>query len=100
MHAYIPTSELIATAENARKIAGLSQQQLVKLLGMTQGHYSKVAAGKVKPGVKAEASIRRWVNEQDVTPPDADAARRAEIRRLATEISMQCIRLTELALKE
>lgn len=98
MHDDMPASELMAAAENARDAASLSQQQLAQVLGLTQGHYSKLAAGKVKPGPKAETSIRRWLNQQAATPPDADA-RRAEMQRLAAEITMHCMRLTELASK-
>lgn len=96
MHINASASELIQASEKSRAAAGLTQLQLARALGLTQGHYSKLAAGRAPLGRKAEAALRDWLEQQAATPPDADA-RRAEMRRLADEIRMQCIRLTELA---
>lgn len=66
------------------------------LVGMTQGHYSKLVSGKVEPGPKAIANLLRWLEGRAAVPPALDE-REAEMRRIAAEIAMQCMRLTELA---
>ncbi len=96
MHNDKPATELMAAAEARRAVVGLSQERLAELLGMTQGHYSKLVTEKVNPGRKALASIRHWLSQETANPLDDDA-RRAEIRRLSAEISMQCMKLAELA---
>ena len=65
-------------------------------MNVMQGHYSKLASGRVPPCPKAVAALSAWLARQEADPPDSDA-RRAEMRRLADDIAMQCIRLTALA---
>lgn len=89
-------SELMAEVDGQRRAAGLSQEAFAPILGMTQGHYSKLVSGKVEPGPKAVASIRRWLEGRSAVPA-SPTGREAEMRRLAAEIAMQCMRLTELA---
>ena len=99
MHRELSASEIIIRAEETRRALGLSQERLAALIGMTQGHYSKLAAGRVPPGRKAIAALSKWLRDQAAMEPNAKA-RRAEILRLAREISMQCMRLSRLAAKD
>lgn len=99
MHFSASASELMSEAERQRRAAGLTQAAVATVLGMTQGHYSKLISGKVEPGPKAVASARRWLEGKPSVPPSPDA-REAEIRRIAAEIAMQCIRLTELTARD
>lgn len=96
MHDEMSASELMAQVDVQRRIAGLTQEAFAALVGMTQGHYSKLTSGKVEPGPKAMANLRRWLDGRSAVPTAPDE-REAELRRIAAEISMQCMRLTELA---
>jgi transcriptional regulator with XRE-family HTH domain len=90
------TSEIVRHAETARIRLGISQQRFAALLGITQGHYSKVKSGRVPAGPNALAALSGWLDTQDRAAEGPDT-RRAEMMRLAEEITMQCIRLTDLA---
>lgn len=96
MHSDVPASEMMATAETLRVRADLTQEALAKMLGMTQGHYSKLASGRVQPGSRSRTSITAWIAGQEKAATDPNA-RHAELKRLAADIVMQCMRLTELA---
>jgi transcriptional regulator with XRE-family HTH domain len=90
-----PTSDLLAAIEVKRTLVGLSQEKLAEQLGMSQGHYSKLVSGRVILGQKSLTRIQRWLEQQPISAPDDDA-RRAEIRRLADQINMQCMKLVML----
>ena len=96
MHDDGSARKLMAKVDGQRRVAGLTQEALASLVGMTQGHYSKLLAGKAQPGPKALSNLRRWLSTRASFPP-TPGEREAEMRRLAAEIAMQCMRLTELA---
>lgn len=96
MHDDESASKLMAEADAERRAAGLTQERFASVVGMTQGHYSKLVSGKVEPGPRAIANVRRWL-EGRPSVPAAPEERDAEMRRIAAEIAMQCMRLTELA---
>ena len=86
----------MAEVDSQRRVAGLTQQAFAPLVGMTQGHYSKLVSGKVAPGPKAITSLRQWLDGRPAALRTPDE-REAEMRRIAADIAMQCMRLTELA---
>jgi transcriptional regulator with XRE-family HTH domain len=96
MHDGESASELMREVDVQRRAAGLTQEAFAPLVGMTQGHYSKLVSGKVEPGPKATKNLMRWLDGRPAVPPSPDE-RGAEMRRIAAEITMQCMRLTELA---
>lgn len=96
MHDGIPASELMVEVDGQRRAAGLTQAAFAAVVGMTQGHYSKLVSGRVEPGPKAIANVRRWLDGR-LTVPRSQDEREAEMRRIAADIAMQCMRLTELA---
>lgn len=90
---------IVEAVEKARKAAGITQAAMAATVGMTQGHYSKVASGKVPAGRKAVDAFSAWL-EHRATPIAASGARQLELKRLATAIAMQCIELARLAVEE
>ena len=98
MHEELSARELTAEVEGQRRAAGLTQEAIASFVGMSQGHYSKLVSGKVEPGPKAIANLHRWLSGRVTIPPSPDK-REAEMRRLAAEIAMQCMRLTDLAVR-
>lgn len=82
--------------DGQRRAAGLTQEAFAPLVHMTQGHYSKLLAGKAHPGPKAVTNLREWLSGRAAVPP-TPSEREAEMRHLAADIAMQCMRLTELA---
>ena len=86
----------MAEVDGQRRAAGLTQEAFAPLVKMTQGHYSKLLSGKANPGPRAVSNMREWLGRRAAVPP-APGDREAEMRRLAAEIAMQCMRLTDLA---
>lgn len=72
---------------------GLTQAQAAKRAGISQGHYSKLARGKVPLGGRTENALRSWL-ERGGAPGSAD--RHDEVGDLLAAIRRDCARLARL----
>lgn len=99
MHFVATANAIVSAAEAARKTAGLTQARMAIAVGMTQGHYSKLVAGKVPAGRKALDALSAWL-EREGAPAANPQSRQLEMKRLADEIAMQCMKLARLAAGE
>ena len=62
---------------------GASQNALGMMCGLSQGHLSKVLAGKLKLAEKTETVFRKWLDE---TAGDMNAETDVEIRRIVDRL--------------
>jgi transcriptional regulator with XRE-family HTH domain len=60
-------STFTANLRNARKRAGLTQEQVALASGVPQGHYSRIETGKHDPGIRTLMRIARALH---TTPAD------------------------------
>lgn len=60
-----------------REASGLTQADLAERLGISQGHLSKIEAGRHRPGIHLRERLRR------LTEADSDVARIDEIQAAA-----------------
>lgn len=92
----LPAQDLVSSIERARRQRGLTQAELAEELGVTQGHFSKVAR-KVSPlSDKLEKRALAWL-EVHGGPPEADDAAALRMKELASSIRAQCMELMHLA---
>ena len=89
------TPDPVISTESARRRLGKSQSQIAEALGITQGHYSKVAKGKAALSPALEGQMNDWL-EKNAQPVLLDAGAH-RMRELASSIRMQCIELMHLA---
>jgi transcriptional regulator with XRE-family HTH domain len=89
-------TDRINSLEHARRQLGLGQADLAKILGMTQGHYSKVVRRKVPLSSKLEDSMRVWLDANGVAN-NVEGGSELRMRELAASIRTQCIELMQLA---
>lgn len=78
-------ADLIVEVEARRQAARMSQAEVAREVGISQGQYSKVVAGKVALTAKMSVKMRRWLSGGD--SPQADIDR---------EILLKCIDLMQL----
>jgi transcriptional regulator with XRE-family HTH domain len=86
---------LIDRVESRRRERGLSQAVVAASCGMTQGHYSKLARGRVPPGARARDALRGWLDSRDRGPGSSRGS--ARLRALAESIRRDCAELARLA---
>jgi len=87
--------KIISSVENVRRDERMRQDELARLLGISQGHYSKVLAGKVPLSGKLENRISSWLDEQG--RENKSDAKSHRIRELTNSIRAQCMELIQLA---
>ncbi|WP_341711518.1 helix-turn-helix transcriptional regulator [Erythrobacter sp.] len=88
-------TEVIHEIERIRLAARISQAEVSMILGVTQGHYSKVINGKVELSLKLKERMQEWINSQADTVHETATARR--MKQLAVSIRQQCMELMHLA---
>lgn len=89
-------TDMINSLEHTRRQLGLAQSDLAKILGVTQGHYSKVVRRKVPLSSKLEDSMRVWLDANGVAK-EVEGGSELRMRELAASIRTQCIELMQLA---
>ncbi|WP_030540852.1 helix-turn-helix transcriptional regulator [Sphingobium sp. DC-2] len=85
---------VIHEIERVRLAARISQTEISQILGVTQGHYSKVINGKADLSRKLEERMRSWIGAQDA---GAETSTSRRIKQLAVSIRQQCMELMHLA---
>jgi transcriptional regulator with XRE-family HTH domain len=80
--------------EAARLASRLSQAQLAGLLGVTQGHYSKVVTAKVPLSEALRLRMQDWLGAQGDGTARSDARHR--MQELAASIRRECMELMHL----
>jgi len=88
-------AEVIHEIERIRLAARISQAEVSLVLGVTQGHYSKVINGKAELSLKLHERMQEWINSQANTGHETATARR--MKQLAISIRQQCMELMHLA---
>jgi transcriptional regulator with XRE-family HTH domain len=88
-------TDSIARVEEARLSARLSQTRISQVLGITQGHYSKVVTDKVPLTEGLRSRMEDWLETQEGSAAGSDVAQR--MQELAASIRHQCIELMHLA---
>jgi transcriptional regulator with XRE-family HTH domain len=87
IHSYVQTnlmaSDLIAKTEARRRLMRLSQQELARDLGITQGHYSKLVRGHVPLASKAEVRLSAWLERSKL--PDRESQERERLAGLIAD---------------
>lgn len=81
--------------EDARAAARLSQAAMAKIIGVTQGHYSKVITGKVPLTEGLRDRMNAWLAAHPSPAGSADVPLR--MQELAASIRRECIELMHLA---
>lgn len=87
-------SDFILEIDRKRREAGWSQAGLAAACNMTQGHYSKIVAGKVPLSDKATRALARW--NPDFTEKRPAPPRLEELAKIATKLRRDAARLEEL----
>lgn len=87
-------SDLLLDLEKVRFRARLSQEQIARALGVTQGHYSKLITGKVPLRAHLQGRIEAWLERQGSARGASEPVDR--INELASSIRRQCIELMHL----
>lgn len=87
--------DLRERVEQARLRVRLSQAQLSRTLGITQGHYSKVMSGKVPFTDDLHEKMEAWLETQQEHVVGPQVARR--MQELAASIRQECMELMRLA---
>ena len=80
--------------EAARMASRLSQSQLARRLGVTQGHYSKVVTAKVPLSEGLRLRMEDWLGAQEDGAARSDARHR--MHELAVSIRRECMELMQL----
>lgn len=84
-----------AQVEEVRAAERLSQAQIARILGVTQGHYSKVVTGRAPLTEKLRARMDDWLRTRGlVASTEAHVALR--MQELAASIRRECIELMHL----
>jgi transcriptional regulator with XRE-family HTH domain len=87
-------SDLLATIEAARFRGRLSQSEVARVLGVTQGHYSKVIMRRVPLTAGLCERMEAWLERQEAPLELNPAAER--IHELVSSIRRECIELMHL----
>ena len=87
--------DVVGSVEEARRQERLSQLEVAQSLGVTQGHYSKVVAGRVSLSPALAERMEQWLVESGRQRGGNASTRR--MRELATSIRSQCMELMHLA---
>jgi transcriptional regulator with XRE-family HTH domain len=90
-------SELIEQAEAVRRRLGLRQVEVAAALGVTQGHYSKIANARAPLPRGLADKMSNWVG---ANLPDGLEAREMlpdRMAMLAASIQRQCLELVQLS---
>lgn len=87
--------DVLSAVEAARRTGRVKQAELAGALGITQGHYSKVLAGKVNLSGKLETKMSEWLTAGE--HPVSGDAKSKRIRELTVSIRNQCVELMQLA---
>lgn len=77
-----------------RRMRRLSQAQMADLLGVSQGHYSKVISGAVPLSKKFSEKVERQLDNDKM--PTRDAAIALRMQELSASIRKNCIELMHL----
>ncbi len=88
-------AELIHDVERIRLAARILQAEISLILGVTQGHYSKVINGKAELSTKLQERMQDWISTRDEVGSETTTARR--MKHLAVSIRQQCMELMHLA---
>lgn len=86
----------MSALERVRRQRGLRQAELAKALGVTQGHYSKLARGIVPLSSKVHGRTVAWLKEYG-GPIEGDDAATVRMKKLASSIRAQCMELMHLS---
>lgn len=86
--------DLILSVEEARRARRMSQAQVAEALAITQGHYSKVVAARVRLSGALSERMEAWLTEGGHVSLGDDATRR--IHSLAASIRRECMELMHL----
>lgn len=65
----------------------MSQSELAAILGITQGHYSKISSGKLKLSKRLRASAEQWLGSFSSTYEGSDSER---LKQLLGIIDASC----------
>ena len=86
--------DLILSVDEARRAKRMSQLDIAKLLGISQGHYSKVFSGRAPLSAKLTGRMEAWLGSSGQEPIGSNASRR--INQLAMSIRRECMELMHL----
>ena len=87
-------TDVVTSVEARRHRDGVSQSAVAASIGVTQGHYSKIASGKVPVSPNAARAMEAWLSDRSEPVVGGDASKR--MRQLAGAIRRQCIELMHL----
>ncbi|MYA86853.1 MAG: helix-turn-helix transcriptional regulator [Boseongicola sp. SB0662_bin_57] len=65
-------TDLIATTENLRRSERMSQAEVAREMGISQGHYSKVVAKRVPLAPKMATRVTVWLQQRETTSAGVD----------------------------
>ena len=82
----IQRSDLVATILERTKARGVTQQEVAQALGMTQGHLSKILAGKCPVTRRAETRMKDYLETIGVGASSVGPIEPAEARTLSFKI--------------
>ena len=83
----VAMENLIKSLEMRRLERRMSQSELAVILGVTQGHYSKISSGKLKLSKKLRASAEQWLGSLSSIDGDTDSER---LKKLLCIIDASC----------
>lgn len=92
----VAVTNIVRTLERARSQRRISQTDLAEALGVTQGHYSKVARGLAPLSGKMAKRVDAWLAVHG-GPAEGDDAAALRMRALAISIRAQCMELMHLS---
>jgi len=86
--------DLMLSVDEARRARRMSQAEIAKALGITQGHFSKVLTKSVPLSAKLKVRMEVWLSDGDHAAIGDVASRR--ISELAMSIRRECMELMHL----
>ena len=67
------SSAFVARLNAEMDSRGINQDALADLLGISQGHLSKILSGKVRPGRRTSARVRELLDARSDAAPTSDS---------------------------
>ncbi|WP_037535570.1 helix-turn-helix domain-containing protein [Sphingomonas sp. RIT328] len=88
--------ELVRLVEMRRRKLGLTQMQVSRACGISQGHYSKLLNEEVPVGVRCATALATWLDDRHARVAASRPVRDARVARLLEAIAGDISRLTSL----
>lgn len=92
----MPRENLIAEINSHLMRSGQTQVDLAQACRLSQGHLSKVLAGKVRLAPKTEMALRTWLSKADQAATCSEDELRRAIERLASASESRRMHILQL----